>query len=148
MRLRTAFEVDDDLQRYAEAFLFARAGCLATGGEVRDIGSAQFAVLAREAPYQVEMGIVRGGELIPDHVHPHADTIEIGVAGGVRLKVNGADPFAAVPDERLAAFTRRRGIRINRCDWHGGQVLAGGAVFLSVQRWIGPPSSVIVDFER
>lgn len=142
---RVAYGVQDDLHEYARAWL-ATGSPLAGATALRDIGNGQFAVLGRGGRFQVELCVVRGGVEIPEHTHPHADTIEVGIAGAVRLLVNRADPFEAIPDERLAIFTKGRGIRINRGDRHGGRVLSGGAMFLSVQRWDGVPGSVLTDY--
>ena len=145
-KLRCIGGQDDALLAYASEFLYARPASLAGALLMRDVGNLQVAVLARDGQFQVELGVLAGGTVIPAHVHPHVDTIEIGVAGAVRLMVNGVDPFAAVPDERLGRFTRSRGIRINRGDLHSGLVLPGGAMFLSVQCWSGLPSSVLEDY--
>jgi hypothetical protein len=144
MRFRCAFAISDELHEFASNWL--RSASIANAGACRSDGRVVSSVLNRSGRFQVEMVCARAGTPIPPHVHPSADTIEVGVSGAVRLWINGADPFEAVPDDRLAAFTRMRGVRINRADVHGGLVLPGGAVFLSIQRWIDEPLSVIDQF--
>lgn len=97
-------------------------------------------------PFQVEMVFSKGGVVIPNHVHPNGDSIEVGVFGGVRLSVNGEDPYPFVSDDRLSEFTRMRGLRINSTDLHGGKVLDNGACFLSIQKWKIEPSSFLIDY--
>lgn len=139
--MRVAFAVHDELHAYAQAIRFDWPQHMV------EVEGAQVAVVHRDGPFQAELCCLRGGVLIPEHVHPHVDTIELGVCGAVRLFINGRDPFEAVPDERLAAFVQRRGIRINSDDVHGGRVLPGGAWFLSVQHWRGAPRSVLSDYQ-
>lgn len=144
-RLRTAFEIRDDLHEFADAWL-ASQGALADARELRHADGAMVAVLHRAGRYQVELCCVSGGTVIPDHIHPNADTIEVPVAGLLRLRVNGVDPFAGMSDERLRNFRRPFGIRINHDDWHGTEVGAPGSMFLSIQRWTGDPQSVLTDY--
>lgn len=144
-RLRVAFGVADDLHDFAEAWL-QQAGSLTGAKELRHADGAMVAVLYREGRYQVELCCVAADTLIPDHVHPHADTIEVSVAGPLRLQVNGVEPFAAIPDERLERLSKGTGIRINATDVHGTYVPPPGAVFLSIQRWVAEPKSVLTDY--
>jgi len=138
--MRVAYRIDDDLQAYAEGLRFDWPSRMA------EVEGAQVAVVHRRGQFQAELCCVRGGFVIPEHVHPHADTIEMMLCGAMRLFVNGIDPFSRIPDARLTAFARLRGIRINSTDVHGGKALHGGAWFLSVQRWKGEPRSVLTDY--
>jgi len=142
---RVAFDVQDDLRDYASDFI-ARGMPMGSVSRLIEVENVSAATIERQGRFQVELCCVRGGSRINDHTHPQADTIEVGLTGGVRLFVNGIDPFAAVPDDRLPRFTRARGIRINATDLHGGIVLPQGAMFLSIQRWLGEPQSVLVDY--
>lgn len=143
-RLVTALGVDDDLQAFAAEFV---RGPLPMAIDSRQVDGAMVSTLAREGVFQVELCCVRGGMLIPQHLHPHADTIEIGIAGGLRLQVNGVDPFAASGMDRLTRQHRAAvGVRINHDDWHGTVVPPCGSVFLSVQRWSIDPLSVLTDY--
>lgn len=143
MRFRCAYAKPDELHHFAALWLLHpvrnSARTLRADGAV-----VERLYVSHE--YQVERCKVPAGFVIPAHTHPRADTIEVGGCGAVRLHVNGVDPFAAVPDDRLAAFTRGRGIRIDAQDAHSGVALAGGAVFLSIQHWFGEPASVLTDY--
>lgn len=143
-RLVTAFHVADDLHDFAADFVRRP---LPNGFDARQVDGAMVCTLAREGRYQVELCCVRGGVHIPQHLHPHADTIEVGISGGLRLLVNGVDPFAASGMDRITRAHRAAvGVRINRGDWHGTMVPACGSVFLSIQRWTIDPLSVLTDY--
>jgi hypothetical protein len=144
-KLRTFFGIDDDLQAFAEEWM-SREGQLANAQSLTLADGALVSVLYREGHFQVEMCAVPGGLVIPPHTHPQADTIEVGIAGALRLTVNGVDPFSHVPDERLPKLTKGRGLRINHNDVHGTVVTMPGSLFLSIQRWTGEPKSVLTDY--
>lgn len=148
MMFRCARAINDGLHDFAASFVASRRVGVADFGILRaaaDTG-ATIGVIHRDGRYQVELCAVPPGR-IPAHSHKRVDTIEVGLAGAVRLDVNGIDPFGFVPDDRLGRFTHGRGIRINAGDAHGGTVLPGGAWFLSVQHWFdGEPTSVLEDY--
>jgi quercetin dioxygenase-like cupin family protein len=145
MRLRTHFGIADDLQDFAEDFL-NRRGYLANMRSLQRADGALVALVCREGVYQVELCAVPGGLVIPDHTHPQADTIEVGLAGALRLRVNGVDPFEGLPDALIERRNRWRGLRINHDDVHGTTVGQPGAMFFSIQRWRGEPRSVLTDY--
>jgi hypothetical protein len=140
--MRCAFAIDDDLHAFARSWLESPSF---DAEHVAVVDGATVERVYRGGAMQVELCRVPAGYRIPEHVHPHADTIEVGVSGAIRLTVNGADPFAFVPDARLAAFTRGRGVRINHADVHGGVALTDCA-FWSIQRWESKPTSVLTDY--
>lgn len=142
--LRVEYAIEDDLQCFAKNWL---AGpILVHASALREADGTQVATLHRDGRWQVELCCVRGQVEIPEHTHPEVDTIEVTVCGAIRLTVNGIDPFDWVPDGRLPGFVRARGIRINAVDRHGGKVLPGGVMFLSIQRWRLTPSSVLTNY--
>lgn len=143
-KFRCAYAVLDELHHFAALWL---EHPVKNAPRILYADGAKVERLYVSHEYQIERCTVPAGFVIPNHTHPRADTIEVGVSGAVRLSVNGVDPFAAIPDDRLGAFTRGRGIRINAVDSHGGVALADGAVFLSVQRWVGAPMSVLTDYQ-
>ena len=143
MTFRCAFSIRDELHSLAAHFAHAYDHSL---NEVRSVDGAKVISVYRDGSYQVELCVISPGLVIPAHTHPHADTIEIGYSGYVRLSVNGLDPFSVISDARMPIFTKGRGIRINHMDVHGGAAGANGAAFLSVQRWVGPVRSVLTDY--
>lgn len=147
-RLRTFLGIDDELQAFAERWLSGPA-CLSNAKAMAHADGALVACLYRDDTYQVELCCVPPGFVIPDHVHPNADTIEVTVAGVLRLHVNGKDIYAGLSDEHVERVNRRWGIRINHDDVHGTFTPVGerGAIFLSIQKWTGGPRSVLTDYE-
>lgn len=143
--LRTFFRIDDDLQEFAQDWL-NRESLLSSALSLTASDGVMVAVLYRDERFQVELCVVPGGLVIPPHTHPNADTIEVSVAGAIRLEVNGVEPFAALPDDVLARGNRWRGVRINATDVHGTVVPHPGAMFLSIQRWVCTPKSVLTDY--
>lgn len=142
--LRTVLGIEDDLQAFAQDFLNS-GGILSHALSLRQTGGNLVACLHRDGQFQVEMFTIPGGFVINPHRHPNTDTIEVPVAGLVRLNVNGEEPFEKFSDEALKKM-RWRGLRINHDDMHGGTVAEGGAMFLSIQRWVTAPSSVQLDY--
>lgn len=140
--------VNDELQEFAEGWLNGKS-CLSNAKSIVYADGAMVSCLYRDGTYQVELCCLPPGMSIPDHVHPHADTIEVTVAGVLRIHVNGQDVYAGMTDEYLQRLNHGRGLRINHDDIHGTikPVGAQGALFLSIQKWIdGPPRSVLTDY--
>lgn len=107
--------------------------------------------LYQAGAFQVQLFIFPAGTEVPEHRHPHVDTIELRVAGDFDFRVAG---ISSIPLDFLA--DRRgpvsrwwgRGVRVRPGDWHDLSVGASGAAFLSVQHWLqGEPSTVGLDWE-
>ena len=148
-KLRTAFGADDDLQAFAESWL-ARGGALTGAVSVKCLDNGTLvACLYRDDRFQVEMFCCPPGLVIPAHTHPRVDTIEVNVAGPLRLQVNGVPIYGDLSDERVVRASRGKGIRIDHDDAHGTAEPVGksGAIFLSIQRWVGEPDSVVTDYK-
>lgn len=118
-------------------------------------GAALSCVLHRSGCFQVEQFTVlprEGGSTFPDHRHPNVDSIEYFMAGEIRFRLRGldvatAEAAAAVGEDGAALLAGRR-LPVRAVDLHGGWVGAGGAMFLSIQRWQHDivPSSVLLDW--
>jgi hypothetical protein len=106
-------------------------------------GGSQFSVIAADGLYQVELVVCQPNVVIPEHVHPRVDSIEVPIAGRVRLQVRGDEPFKLASDAAFSRLARRRGVRIDSDAPHSGVVGDGGAVFLSIQRWHDSPVTSI-----
>lgn len=145
-RLRTFLGVDDDLQAFASRWL--NESSLWNAQSIAYADGALVTCLYRDETFQVELCAVPPGFVIPDHTHPNADTIEVTVAGVLRLRVNSRDVYAGMTDEYVQRLNRTRGIRINRSDVHGTIEPVGtrGALFLSIQKWSCVPASVLTDY--
>lgn len=149
VRLRCLNQRRDELHDWAERWInTATVASMRPRPELlKDYEGGQVALLDRDGAFQVEMCIFRGGVVIPPHTHPRMNSIETGIAGGVRFTINCRPAFEAMTDEQLMAFGLGRGLRFDSDTVHGGVVLPCGAVFLSLQHWhTGDPSSVGLDY--
>jgi len=150
IKLQTIGGNQDRLQSFAQSWLNSRS-YLARAQSMTHADGALVACVYRDREFQVELCCVPPGMVIPEHVHPHADTIEVLVAGVLRLSVNGRDVFAGQSDADVQRMNRWKGVRINRDDVHGTAVPVGpnGGMFFSIQMWdqfIGP-QSVLTDYK-
>jgi hypothetical protein len=120
-----------------------------------DDAEALSVVLYRAAPFQVEQFTIlprAGGSSFPDHRHPNVDSIEYFMAGEINFRLRGSwvasiEDAAAVGSDGASLLCGRR-LPVRAEDMHGGRVGDGGAVFLSIQRWLRetPPTSVLLDW--
>lgn len=102
-------------------------------------------LLYRQGQFQVQMFIVPGGYVIPEHTHPNVDSIEIFLGGQIRFSHSGkwvrqeGDGFATL---------RGTQIRVKPHDLHGGTFGPDGGVFLSSQEWLNgvAPHCVAADY--
>lgn len=145
-KLHCLYQVHDDLHDFAEHVMNELTFATMNGEPelMRDFGGVQTSVLHRDGPYQVELVVVAPGLVIPPHVHPGTDSIEIGVSGLMRFTIDGEEPHADIEDDgRLMVFLKGKGLRIPATAVHGGVAhKAYGAKFLSVQRWEGPQTFI------
>lgn len=92
-------------------------------------------LLYRDGCYQVERCTLRAHTEIPDHVHPHIDSVELFVTGYSAFRIAGRVSHP-LPGDR---------VRVRPGDVHGATVGATGVVFLSLQRWINRTPSHVLD---
>lgn len=145
-KLRTIRCVRDDLQSFAEDWLNGPAH-LWNAKSISHADGVLVSCLYQDEQFQVELCCASPGLVIPDHIHPHADTIELNVVGVLRLHVNREDIYAGLTDENAQRLSHW-GVRINSTDIHGTVTPVGknGAMFLSIQKWVGKPQSVLTDY--
>lgn len=137
------FEKLDELQKFAHLFL-KNAGVLGAvpfHGAVDRIENVTSVLMYREGQFQVQMFIVPEGTIIPEHVHPNVDSIEIYVGDNFRLSHSGkfTNPESDIaPDGGPLGFAKLRGhaIRVRPDHLLGGIFGKGGGVFLSIQHWL------------
>lgn len=106
-------------------------------------------VLYREPPHQVELILFEPNCRVPQHVHPHIDSIEVAYSGWLELWVAGRRSTLPEMSTRADGMARDllRWIPIPRASWHGGTILQKHAIFLSVQRWEDlAPTHVVLDW--
>jgi len=127
-------------------WLILNEALLVTGSPVRSLNGEGWTVHLRhrDGLYQVEEVILAPHVVVPQHRHPHVDSVEHYLGGTFVLIVSG-HRFEAGPQLRRL----RRSVPIRATDWHGAEVGAEGARFLSIQKWDGnvPVSSVAIDWE-
>lgn len=133
----------DDLQIFARNFL-KKAGVLGAvpfHGAVDRIENVTSVLMYRRGQFQVQMFIVPEGTIIPEHVHPNVDSIEVYVGGNYRLSHSGK--FTNLESDIVAndgplGLAKLRGymIRVRPNHIHGGVFGKGGGVFLSIQKWL------------
>lgn len=122
---------------FAAKWLSSNAPRVPIGEPVR-IDGATVELLFRQGQYQVERCTIDPDTEIPDHVHPHIDSVEYFVGGASRFRIA---QWSGVP-------TPGETVRIRPGIVHGASVGHTGVVFLSLQHWIGiPPSHVTDDWQ-
>lgn len=132
----------DDLQKFARFYMknFGVMGAVPLHGAVDRVENVTSVLMYRQGQFQVQMFIVPEGTIIPEHVHPNVDSIEIYVGGNYRLSHSGK---FAISEEDLVEkgplkIGKLRGyaIRVKPHHIHGGVFGKGGGVFLSIQQWL------------
>lgn len=117
--------------------------------KVEDITSV---IWYRDEEFQVQLFIVPGNVIIPEHTHPNVDSFEVYVGGQVRFSHKGK---WLISEEDLKTPTNigtsiRRGVswRVKPEDIHGAMTGPEGGVFMSVQHWLNgvKPHCVAADY--
>ena len=115
-------------------------------------GHVMSGVWYRKEQFQVELFIVSGPCIIPEHTHPNVDSFEVLLGGQIRFSHSSKwkIPETYQVDTNIDGTSPYRGntIRVNHNDPHGGIVGPGGAMFFSVQHWLNDvkPHSVGLDW--
>ncbi|HYD17819.1 MAG TPA: hypothetical protein VEF76_05020 [Patescibacteria group bacterium] len=133
----------DELQKFAHSYL-QNAGALAAvpfHGAVDRVENVTSVLMYRSGQFQVQMFIVPEGTIIPEHVHPNVDSIEVYVGGNYRLSHSGKftnleEDIAEDNNHLKTAKLRGHMIRVRPDHLHGGVFGKGGGVFLSIQHWL------------
>jgi hypothetical protein len=142
-RLRCLFGVKDDLHDYAEA-IHARLAEFAQHDSLADLDSAQWAcrVVNRTGNLQAELIRINPCEVIPQHIHPHVDSVDLIIAGDIDLVISGKRIAEGYSKDRRSSFLKRAGLRIAANAPHGGSTGPDGVLFISCQKWDVPPSHI------
>lgn len=115
-------------------------------------GNVMSGIWYRKGNLQVELFMIAGPLIIPEHTHPNVDSYEVLVGGQIRFSHSGKwlIPETYQHDKAEDGTSPYRGntIRVNHNNPHGGIVGPGGAMFFSVQRWLNgvEPHSVALDW--
>lgn len=133
----------DELKNFADWFLKSVnvLGAVPFAGAVDRIENVTSVLMYRKDQFQVQMFIVPEGTVIPEHVHPNVDSLEVYVGGNIRFSHSGK--FVSPPEDVVAndgplglAKVRGQMVRVRPNDIHGGVFGKGGGVFLSIQHWL------------
>lgn len=145
----------DPLEQFCNWFLnnMPVIGAVPFHGAVSKIEDVTSILLYRRDQFQVQMFAVPGGTVIPEHIHPNVDSIEVYVGGNIRFSHSGK--YVSPASELFAnngplGLASKRGltVRVRPNDIHGGTFGEGGGVFLSVQHWLNgvAPHCVAADY--
>ncbi|MEZ0259404.1 MAG: hypothetical protein ACAH80_00245 [Alphaproteobacteria bacterium] len=133
----------DELQTFAREYLknAGPLGAVPFHGAVDRVENVTSLLMYRKGQFQVQMFIVPEGTIIPEHVHPNVDSIEIYVGGNYRLSHSGkfTSPESDICEDGgplKMAKLRGYAIRVKPHHLHGGVFGKGGGVFLSIQHWL------------
>jgi hypothetical protein len=133
----------DELQKFARDYMkeYGLLGAVPFHGAVDRVENVTSVLMYRKDQFQVQMFIVPEGTIIPEHVHPNVDSIEIYVGGNYRLSHSGKftnleSEVAEDGSPLKMAKLRGYAIRVRPDHIHGGVFGKGGGVFLSIQQWL------------
>lgn len=115
-------------------------------------GNVMSGVWYRKGQFQVELLMIAGPWIIPEHTHPNIDSYQILLGGQIRFSRGGEwlTPETYQVDVNKDGTSPYRGqrIRVNHNDPHGGVVGPHGVMYFSVQHWLNgvEPHSVGLDW--
>lgn len=142
-----------ELYKYA-SFILARETSLLRAIEFRQYPALVASVIHREGRFQTELVQAFPNQSLPAHRHPHINALEILLSGDLRI-TKGLTPASAVERLSRAHWTPEEKVRLRpffipATAWHAAESGERGAMFLSVQEWIGyaPLTAAGVDWEE
>lgn len=109
-------------------------------GDVTEGGHVMSGVWYRKEQFQVELFMIAGPMIIPEHAHPNVDSYEVLIGGQIRFSHRGKwlipDTYCLDMKDDGSSPYRGNKVRVNHDHPHGGVVGNGGAMFFSVQHWL------------
>lgn len=100
-------------------------------------------VLFRESCWQVELITMLPDAVVPVHRHNRVDSCDLMLAGDIDGVVVGGVSVSHIRRGSLPANL----VRVGKGIWHGGRPAKQGAVYLSFQKWDGPPGVISDDWD-
>ncbi len=153
----TPLENMDVLERYALWILneVPLIGYVPFNKAVWKIEDVTSLVIHRNPPFQTQLFIAQPNTIVPEHIHPNVDSIEVYVGGDLHFSHSGKYVFdkETVSENKEHPFgialTRNAIVRVKPNDIHGGYSGSSGAAFLSIQHWLNgvTPHCVAADYE-
>ena len=158
--LNVRFQLRDELDDFLTWFLaqgpilgkIPVMSAVTTLGNDSQGGNVMSGVWYRKDKFQVELFMIAGPWIIPEHIHPNVDSYEVLLGGQIRFSRNGKwlipETYQIDVDEKGTSPYRGETVRVNHDTPHGGVVGSGGAMFFSVQKWLNDiePHSVGLDW--
>jgi hypothetical protein len=87
----------------------------------------------RNAPFQVELFLVRPNVTVPQHIHPNVDSYEVFLYGMEFI----VDNKTVIPyEDRLNPSWYHHTFRLKPNCYHGGRSGPEGGAFMSIQHWL------------
>jgi hypothetical protein len=115
-------------------------------------GNVMSGVWYRKGQFQVELLMIVGPWIIPEHTHPNIDSYQVLLGGQIRFSRHGEwltpETYQVdINDDGTSPYRGQR-IRVNHNDLHGGVVGPEGVMYFSVQHWLNgvEPHSVGLDW--
>jgi hypothetical protein len=146
--------MNDQLEEFKDWFFknIPQLGAVPLFHAVHKIEDVTSIIWFRQGEYQVQMFVVPGNYIIPEHTHPNVDSIEVYVGGQIKFShsgkwaINGKD--LQVESVFGTSLLRGNTIRVKPNDLHGGLFGSSGGVFLSIQHWLNgvKPHCVAADY--
>jgi hypothetical protein len=121
-------------------------------GQDNQGGHVMSGIWYRNKQFQVELFIVSGPCIIPEHTHPNVDSYEVLLGGQIRFSRDGKwlipETYQVDVSKNGTSPYRGETVRVSHNTPHGGVVGDGGAMFFSVQHWLNgiEPHSVGFDW--
>jgi hypothetical protein len=115
-------------------------------------GNVMSGVWYKNKQFQVELFMIAGPWIIPEHTHPNVNSYEVLLGGQIRFSCNGnwliPETYQIDVSENGTSPYRGETVRVNHNTPHGGIVGPGGAMFFSVQHWLNDvePHNIALDW--
>ncbi len=119
---------------------------------VTDVHGVTAVLWYRKDQFQVQMFIMPGNYIIPEHTHPNVDSLELTLGGKFTLSLNGrwmeSAEMTAVAEAGEENPYRGKVTWVSSDMIHGAVVGPGGGAFMSIQHWKNgvAPSCVSKDY--
>ena len=116
-------------------------------------GNVMSGVWYRKDQFQVELFMIAGPLIIPEHTHPNVDSYEVLLGGQIRFSHSGKwlipETYQVDIGDNGTSPYRGNRVKVKHNDPHGGVVGPEGAMFFSVQHWLNgvTPHCVALDWD-
>ena len=142
----------DQLYQFACAYLDENPvyANMPAEGPRSKIAEFEGVLLKRAGNFQVQLFIMPPNYVVPAHVHPNVDSIEVYVDGAMRFSHGGSYVFDTIDRQPLddSGSYKWRMLRVRPEDRHGAVIGPLGARFISIQHWLNgvTPDCVALDY--